>query len=400
MIRVTELESPPQLRPQLWADEISTGAGFAALRSEWDRLCEASDAEPFLRWEWLYCWWRRIAPESTPRILALRDWRGTLTGLLPLYERIERVAGLPVRRWGYLGDEWVGSDYMGALAPRALRPHVEALFAEHLAARHHRIDLLELLDGPERSRLHDLVLEAFAPQALASEREARFDCPVVSLDGTFDAYLRAVGRRDNLLRRRKWLQAQPGYAIEVCREPKVVERALEDFFRLHARRWESDGGSQGIAGRDVHAFHRDVATLLAESGRLRLYTLRLGEQPLASVYGVVDGGSFYYYQSGYDPDWARRSVGLVLLGRTIEDAFEAKLERFDFLRGSEPYKFEWSNSVRRTELLRIVNRTPAGALWAAQREGDRALRGAARRLAGEQVWGALRKAKRLVRGTT
>lgn len=394
MIRASELQQPPALRPQLWAEEIATGVGFAGLRREWNALYDASEAGPFLRWEWLYSWWRRLAPDAIPRILALRDGRGALTGLLPLYEREERVGGIPIRRWGYLGDEQVGSDYLGALAPRALRDHVEAELAAHLAARARRIDLLELLDGREGSHLHDRLLETLRPLALRTEREKRFDCPGVALSGTFDAYLRAVGRRDNLRRRRKWLEAQPGFAIEICREPAQVQRALEDFFRLHARRWEADGGSQGIAGRDLHGFHRDVALLLAESGRLQIYTLRLGEQPLASVYGIVDGGVFHYYQSGYDPDWARRSVGLVLLGRTLEDAFASGLKRFDFLRGSEPYKFEWSNEVRSTELLRFVVRTPGGALWLARRDGIRALRRSLRRLAGERLWGAMRRVKR------
>ncbi|MFN7134111.1 MAG: GNAT family N-acetyltransferase, partial [Myxococcales bacterium] len=331
-----------------------------------------------------------------PRVAARMAWR--LVGLLPLYERVSRAAGVPVRRWGYLGDEWVGSDYMGVLAPRALQPYAEEQLARHLAARSHRIDLLELLDAEERSRFHDLVLEQWAGAYLGCERERRFECPVVEISGSYDGYLREVGRRDNLMRRRKWLQSQPGYGIEVCDTPVQVQRGLDDFFRLHARRWESDGGSQGIAGRDVHAFHRDVAHHLAESGRLRLYTMRLGDQPLASVYGIVQGERFYYYQSGYDPDWARRSVGLVLLGRTLEDSWGAGLKRFDFLRGSEPYKFEWANKVRHTELLRLVNRTAGGAAWLAVRDGTRGAKLAARRLVGDQIWGRLQKVRRVVRG--
>src|SRR5204862_4329498 len=54
----------------------------------------------------------------------------------------------------------------------------------------------------------------------------------------------------------------------------------------------------------------------SEAGSLRMYTLFAARRPVASVYGVVHARKFNYYQSGYDPNWSSRSVGLVLLART------------------------------------------------------------------------------------
>jgi CelD/BcsL family acetyltransferase involved in cellulose biosynthesis len=71
------------------------------------------------------------------------------------------------------------------------------------------------------------------------------------------------------------------------------------------------------------------------------------------VYGVVQGGKFNYYQSGYDPNWASRSVGLVLLAKTVSDAFAEGHQEFDFLRGNEGYKGEWARGERWTIQLRL-----------------------------------------------
>lgn len=394
MRRATESEGLAPAR--LWIDEVGEGLGFASLRAEWSRLVFKSEASPFLTWEWLYPWWRRVAPEAGLRILTARDERGGLAGLLPLCERRSQVAGLEVRRWGFLGcDDWVGSEYLDAVAPRGREGQLASLFAEHLAARRARFDVLELLDLPEGSALGARVLELLAPGALLAERFARHVCPIVETRGDFESYLREVGRADNLARRRKWLVAQPGFAIERTEQPGEVAAAMADFFRLHRLRWERDGGSQGINTAEVRAFHRDAAELLAESGMLRLYTLRLGSQALASVYGIVHRDRFYYYQSGYDPGWTRRSVGLVLLGETLADAFREKRADFDFLRGQEPYKFEWAKKARRrTEGVRIVNRTAAGAAWLAATSGARAVKSAARRLIGDERWEELRRRKR------
>jgi len=35
---------------------------------------------------------------------------------------------------------------------------------------------------------------------------------------------------------------------------------------------------------------------------------------------IETGGRFYFYQTGVDPAWAKRSVGLVQLGLSVQDA--------------------------------------------------------------------------------
>jgi len=397
VIRERDLaERPPAGR--LWFDEVNTGLGFAALREEWTDLLRTSAAGPFLSWAWLYPWWRRVAPRAEPRILLARDVAGKLVGVLPLYETRERRLGAPVVRWGFLGDAWVGSDYLEALSPRGREAELANLFAEQLAAKQHRFDALELLDLPQGSALGAAVLRRLGPGSLFAGREPRFVCPVVVIAGDYASYLKAVGRAENLARRRKWLAGQPGFAVERAEDPRAVELAMADFLRLHGLRWEPEGGSQGIRGPALRAFHRDATALLSQDGMVRLYTLKLAGRPLASVYGIVQGERFYYYQSGYDPAFARRSVGLVLLGETLADAFREERVAFDFLRGTEPYKFEWSNARRHTEAVRVVRRTAGGLAFRAATEGAAAVKQAARRALGPGGWERLRRWRR-ARGT-
>ena len=197
----------------------------------------------------------------------------------------------------------------------------------------------------------------------------RFVCPHETLSRTesFDDFLRRTSRRDNYLRRKKWLEKQEGYCIEKTEAPGALAGPLTDFFKLHASRWESDGGSQGIRGTGVEAFHRDATQLLAERGQLRMYTMKVGGQPVASVYGIIHRDSFIYFQSGYDPAWRNRSVGLVLVGETFKDALEAGLTDYDFLRGTESYKSDWTTQQRQTVSLRVVSPGSSGR-WLVKRE--------------------------------
>ena len=45
------------------------------------------------------------------------------------------------------------------------------------------------------------------------------------------------------------------------------------------------------------------------------------------------------YNSGYDPEMSFYSVGLLMNAICLKDAIEQGAVYFDFLRGSEPYKY-------------------------------------------------------------
>ena len=195
------------------------------------------------------------------------------------------------------------------------------------------------------------------------ELSERWLCPYEKFQPgeTFDAFLRRTGRRDNYLRRKKWLEKQPGYRIVRTETPDALARPMAEFFRLHSLRWAGDGGSSGIKGPTVEAFHRDATQFLAENGRARVYTMWLGDKALASVYGIVHRDAFIYFQAGYDPEWRNKSVGLVLVGETFKDAIEGGLTEYDFLRGTETYKSDWTTQLRKTVQVRVIPHGGIGA---------------------------------------
>ena len=147
--------------------------------------------------------------------------------------------------------------------------------------------------------------------------------------------------------------------------PKEVPAALERFFTLHDRRWAEQGGSDAMARPAVKAFHRDLVPGLAHAGAIRFEEIWAEGKCIASLYGINRKERFFFYQCGYDPDWARRSVGFVRLGLSIADAADRGVRVYDFLRGSEAYKFDWANAARSTLAVRISRRSAAGRAFVA-----------------------------------
>lgn len=381
MLNPQALSSSPTLSRWFTCDQVTSPAGFAKLRTEWGALLEQSDASIFNAWEWLYPWYCRIGSARELRILTVRDREGQLCGLMPLsLERI-RSSGRTLRRLCFLGDAHVGSDYLDAVCRRGLEGEVRGVLAAYLKDTEGGWDVLDLLDLDSKSPMLAVLKETFGEGFVAREAE-RFVCPgeTFAAGESFDTFLKRTARRDNYLRRRKWLEKQPGYRVERVEEPSMLPQAMTEFFRLHSMRWEEDGGSQGIKGPGVEAFHRDATHLLAEKGALRMYTMKVGDVAVASVYGIIDRGVFSYYQSGLDPAWRPRSVGLVLVGETFKDSCELKLARYDFLRGTESYKSDWTSQQQRTVALRIHREGSVGRLLTASEERSAWVRGAAKKV--------------------
>ncbi|ATB32625.1 GNAT family N-acetyltransferase [Melittangium boletus] len=396
MIREAELTRTPS--PSRWL-EVSTVrelSQLARLRGEWNALLDDSRAGPFNAWEWLYPWCRRIGSDRQPFVMLARDRGGSLTGLLPLGFEHHWVLGRTIRRLAFLGETHVGSDYLDVVARRGREEEVARTFARALWELRDQWDVLDLTDLREDSVTVRVLRETFEERRVATRLTERYVCPYETLaqGESFDDFLKRTSRRDNYLRRKKWLEKQEGYRIEKTEAPGALAAPLTDFFRLHASRWESDGGSQGIRGRGVEAFHRDATQLLAERGRLRFYTMKVGGQAVASVYGIVHGDTFIYFQSGYDPAWRNRSVGLVLVGETFRDALEAGLTEYDFLRGTESYKSDWTTKRRHTVSLRVLSPGGDGEWFVRREEGMRQVREVAKRLLPQDAVERVRRLRR------
>ncbi len=365
---------------------------LAALRDEWTALFDAAASpSPFLSWEWLHTWWRHFGGRRRAWIVEARDPAGRLAGALALCGR-SGIAG--ARRWRLMGNGVTGADHLDVLARAADAPDVRDAVARSLAAELPAWDVLDLEDLPCGTPTADALRRALAPRGVRIAAERGYACPGFAVRGTFEAHLAGIRRRETYGRRVRWFARQRGFRIDVARSAADAPAAMDDLLRLHRLRWAAEGGSDGIPSPAVEAFHREVAPLLAARGWLRLYRLFVEGTAIAAVYGIEVGRRFYYYQSGYDPAWAARSPGVVLVGKTVHDAYTGGLEDYDFLRGTEAYKLDWASDRRDTITLRLSAPTlRAGTSTAADRTW-RAARGLARQIAPERVWEALRRARR------
>ena len=354
---------------------IEDRARFARLGEEWNELLRASASDNvFLTFEWLNAWWTRLADGRRLHVIVVRD-EGRLLAAAPFAMRSGGLLGVPSLE--FLGTGTVGSDYLDVIVRKGCERRAFDALSAFLAHLGNPIDLRQLRAGSSRAAqlmkaLHD---EGWG----LSERESDV-CPFIELAGhTWESYLATLGpdHRYNFGRRLRKLEQRSEVSFEQVRGEDERRKALADLFRLHDLRWRSRGGSEAFDSPEVRSFHEDVSRTALERGWLRLFILRLDRDPAAVLYAFRYGPTLSYYQSGFDPRFARLSVGLVTLGLAIRSAIAEGAAEFDFLHGDEEYKFHWS---RQTRALARMEAYPRNAAALAARGLIRAER-AGRRLA-------------------
>jgi len=288
---------------------------------------------PFLTWTWQSEWARAFVPDDRLEIWRVLDAAGRLLGLLPLYEAKPGVLRL-------IGGVDV-SDYLDLIAEAGREAEVWAALLSARPAVRPVWDLHSIpAASPTVTRLAALAAEHGVEATVTLEER----CPVLALPPSWDAYLATLSgkQRHELLRKTRRLEREvPESRAVGLAAPADLESRLDDFLDLHRR---SRVGKARFMDERMEAFFRRVATVLVETdGNRLLFFDALGGR-LAAFLCLEWDGTVGLYNSGFHPDGAALSPGLVLLAQVIRDAIARGKRRFDFLRGEERYKYDFGPS--------------------------------------------------------
>jgi CelD/BcsL family acetyltransferase involved in cellulose biosynthesis len=359
----------------------------------WDSLAAANPAAtPFSAWAFHRAWWDAYGANAHEETLALVPADGPdhadPIAIVPLMHRHEvepddmelrtKMRGSdgppltplpPDTKAVFFGASY-HADYATILAhPRHLPAAAEAM-AEYCAGAgdpsHPRpwdaIDLRRLRD--EDQAIGALV-GAFGAREMRDAWTVNLEredvCPGASLpEGTsIDDYLGTLGKKTRHEIRRKVRRAEAAGEVRLDDSPAPLAD-LEAFIDLHQKRWGVDGLFPDTAGgAQSRVFFRRMFELFGAAGPLRLAFLTVGGKRIAAGISFETPDALLYYNAGVDPEARELSPGVVMVERYLRRALERGIARFDFLRGDEPYKYEWGavdQPIHRLLVRRTDNR--------------------------------------------
>jgi CelD/BcsL family acetyltransferase involved in cellulose biosynthesis len=306
------------------------------------RSLAAGRGNAFVTPEWYSAALKTLHRGSAPAVAVVREGNGEVRGLLPMLS--VRTGGatrvsFPATRYG---------DLYHPVAGEGDDERVAAAAAPILAERLGRRCQLDIGRVDADAGWWRELARAWPGRMTAVPRPAEA-LPYIALDGeSWEDYLaaRSRGFRNQIGRKMRGLRRD--HQVRV-RQPASEEEVLGDLrtlFQLHDARWTGREVASAITDPGVREFHRRFMVEAHRRGWLRLYLLEVDSAPVAGWYGWRVGDRFSYYQAGFDPAWARYSVGFLLLAETIREAIAEGVAEYDLLLGDEPFKARFANARR------------------------------------------------------
>ncbi len=320
---------------------IRDPAHLAALVPEWRDLWHRSEiATPFQSPDWLLPWWDTFAPGELRCIAVYAGER--LIALAPLY----RESGVCGPRLLAVGVSI--SDYLDILIDPAHSDSVSALASA--------IEEMEDIEAVEWNEMQPDAgaLRLPPPSGWDVRRTAASPCPVVALPEDREQLRNVISpSRWRHLRTAQNRAARCGETVILQGDVDNSAALLNELVRLHrasSRKRDDDVFSDPR----VAEFHAAALPQLARLGLVRLYALSIDGHIAAVYYGFQHRDRAYAYQCGYDPAFAFQSPGALLIAHAMKQAIREGAREFHFLRGNEPYKYEWGARDRMNICYRLL----------------------------------------------
>jgi CelD/BcsL family acetyltransferase involved in cellulose biosynthesis len=336
-------------------------------RETWDRLASHNPwSTPFSAWAFHRAWWDAYGDNAHDETLVVcRDDASDSEpiAIVPLMHRHEveptdavtrttmrhadggGLTVVPPSAKAILFGASYHSDYATVLGDPALLPAIATAVAGYVAGPvSGEWDVIDL----RRLRCQDptggqLAL-AFGDRDLGRLVVEREDvCPVVTFPEGVDieGFLSTLGKKERHEIRRKVRRAEAAGEVRLTDSTDPLAD-LELFIDLHQKRW----GERGLfpptrGGEQSRVLVRRLLELFGPGGPFRLTILTVGERPIAAGLHFETETDLFYYNAGIDPDARELSPGVLMIHAYVRRALERGLRRMDFLRGDEPYKYEW-----------------------------------------------------------
>jgi CelD/BcsL family acetyltransferase involved in cellulose biosynthesis len=366
-------------------------------RTCWDRLVAATPAAtPFARWAFHRAWWDAYGDSAHEQYLVVVpadssaervDWE-TARAIVPLMHRHEVEPTDDTNRTT-LRERAHGADFQAVpgdakaiffaasyhadyatilCAPADLDDVAGAVSAslthppddDHGDTPWDVVDLRRLrLDDPALAAMDQALKGADASWQVSREREDV--CPVITApSGDWDEYLATLDKKDRHEIRRKLRRAAVVGDLSITIAPPTTE-AIDEFIELHTRRFGEHGlFPSGPGGDRSRRFVHRLAELerdSADGGLLHIGIVHCGARLVWTMLAFDDGETCFLYNAGMDPDASDVSPGVTGTAMYFQDRLAAGRRRFDFLRGDEPYKYEWGAHDEPIERLLVQRRT-------------------------------------------
>lgn len=340
--------------------EVRNYSDFLALEDFWKDLLKYSSHTIFSTWEWISTWWKYFGKENNLKILLAMD-KEQLVGIAPLMVSQHQFLFNfnKIREIEFIGRG--NADYNTFIFKSGMNK-IPNFFINHLLGVSDW-DIITLLDMSEEGSSADF-LQSINNKFPNFKLNISNFCPYIDLPSSLPSYTMSLSRnlRKNLKKRMKRLESQYKVEFKTQHDFASVRDAMEIYFNLHDKRWQSKKGQSISLSKINRDFHLELAKTFDEKKWLALYFLTVDDEPIAAVYSFDYDLKKYGYNTGFDPEFSKYGIGSLLKTYAIKESIKKGFREYDLLRGNEPYKTNWATGVRKNYVAKMAKKSWRGSL--------------------------------------
>jgi len=316
--------------------EYHTPSVFDILAHQWNHLITlCPTTTPFLTWQWQKIWWNHHNQGHRLRIITVNAKNGRLCGIAPLYS--EKKNG--EQKLMLLGSKDL-CDYLDFIVARGEEEHFYHTLFSYLTSTATEKTTLCLNSILYHSPTLRYFKEIAYSRGYTSDLYLEDTAPSLDLPSNFESYLKRLTKKDRHEIRRKMRRTEKEVktALRKIDHPSQIMYTMPRFLSLFRK---SSGEKDAFLDGQREKFFLTIAQEFSQMGWLELFTLSFNKEEVAYLLCFNYRDTLYLYNSAYDPSYSHFSPGIVAITYCLEEAIKRGIKRFDFLRGSEAYKYHF-----------------------------------------------------------
>ena len=320
----------------LTVTEYTEATAFEALSSQWDALLEqCSSPTPFLTWQWQKLWWNCWKQNRHLRIITVGRENGRLCGIAPLCEE----KGNDTRELMLLGSSDL-CDYLDCIIATGEEEDLYRTLFSYLASSSPESIMLSFNSLKAHSPTISFFKTASGKDSYSLDLYREDTAPSLDLPSDFELYLKMLSKKDRheMRRKRRKAEQEQEVTFRTITDPSQVRDTLPHFLTLFRK---SAKTKHDFLTPERECFFRSVAEEFSRRGWLEIFSLSFYSREVAYLFCFHYNGTRYLYNAAYDLDYSNLSPGIVVITYCLEDAISRGINRFDFLRGDETYKYRF-----------------------------------------------------------
>jgi len=335
---------------------IESFAQLSQISQAWNNLLVHSSSDTiFLTWEWLMSWAECYLHKKRQMFIILLYDDDELVGIAPWYIHNISLGFYTLKQIRFLGNPETASDYLDVFIKKGKeREAASSLYDFLFDVVPGKWDCLWLGDLPspspfllhflsrikEEQKKADILLKTYCPFLLLPERVDDFLADLsLNQRQKYKRYL-------NVLKRNYQTSHRTFSSAE-------VEGIFDNFFAFYTEKRDTFSEKLDV----FYQFLKRIVSRLKERDWVQIDVLQADGQEIAAILHLKYQKILAGYLMAVDKTFAPAlSVGNVLLGLCLEKAIHQGLSAYDFLRGTESYKFHWTKEAK-ASLHLICGRT-------------------------------------------